>query len=43
MRKEKLITRTIISTKATVLLYNTDTFSEQEHDDGQDSCPEFRY
>lgn len=25
MRKEKLITRTIISTKATVLLYNTTT------------------
>lgn len=25
MRKEKLITRTIISTKATVLLYNADT------------------
>lgn len=25
MRKEKLITRTIVSTKATVLLYNTNT------------------
>lgn len=30
MRKEKLITRTIISTKATVLLYNTTTKETHE-------------
>lgn len=30
MRKEKLITRTIISTKATVLLYNADTKETHE-------------
>lgn len=30
MRKEKLITRTIISTKATVLLYNTTTNETHE-------------
>lgn len=30
MRKEKLITRTIISTKATVLLYNTNTKETHE-------------
>lgn len=30
MRKEKLITRTIISTKATVLLYNTSTKETHE-------------
>ena len=30
MRKEKLITRTIISTKATVLLYNVNTNETQE-------------
>lgn len=31
MRKEKLITRTIISTKATVLLYNVNT--EETHEE----------
>ena len=30
MRKEKLVTRTIISTKATVLLYNTTTKETHE-------------
>lgn len=30
MRKERLITRTIISTKATVLLYNADTKETHE-------------
>lgn len=32
MRKEKLVTRTVISTKATVLLYNTTTKETHEED-----------
>jgi hypothetical protein len=32
MRKEKLVTRTVISTKATVLLYNTKTKETHEED-----------
>lgn len=32
MRKEKLVTRTVISTKATVLLYNTTTKEMHEED-----------